>query len=176
MAGRVYEADLTVPAGTAAAAPISAVWALDQGTLIKVRIVVPSGHNGLTGIRVLWAGTPIIPYAGAAYIVANNEQMEWEINQEVNIGSVSIQAYNTDIYPHSFYLRGLLTGLGQQRPASVTVVPSSQAPAADTLADIASIGSFGDVTADQLGSPLEQAGLSAAAMAAELTALTDTGP
>lgn len=143
MAGRVYEADLTVPAATPAAAPVSMLWAFDQGTLVSVRIVVPSGHSGLTGIRVLWAGTPIIPFAGAGFIISDDDKMEWEINQEINAGSITVQGYNTDIYPHTFYLRGLLLGLGASQPASLVAVPAAAQPADATLAAIAAISSEG---------------------------------
>jgi len=147
MPARVYEADLTVPAGTAIAAAVSAVWALDEGTLVNVRIVVPPGHNGLTGVRVLWAGTPIIPYGGAPYIIANDDKMDWDINQDVNTGSITVQGYNLDIWPHTFYLRGLLDRLGSSMPAGLASVPATQPPAAATLAAISALSDMGPADA-----------------------------
>ena len=107
MPARVYEGDLIVPAGTLAAAPVSAVLQMPQGTLAKITLVVPQGHCGLTGIRVTLAGTPIIPYGGNPWLIANDYTDSWELDQEVNPGQVALVGYNTDVYAHCFYVRAL---------------------------------------------------------------------
>lgn len=103
--GRVYEGDLTVPAGTLQAAPVLAVVPFPDGRIRKVTIVVPPGHAGLTGLQVRLAGTPIVPYGGAPWLVADHYTDSWEVDQDAAAGQLALAGFNTDVYPHTFYTR-----------------------------------------------------------------------
>lgn len=131
---RVIECDLTVAPGTIAAAPATAVFGNDTGTVSRVRLTVPDGHNGLTGWQLLLAGTPIIPYQGDTWLVANGEQFTWELDQAVNAGQLSVAGYNSGIYPHTFYARADWSAVSTAAPAAVLAVPSSAADDTTTAA------------------------------------------
>lgn len=157
MPGRVYEGDLVVPAGTTAAAPATAALPIDQGTLVKVTLVVPPGHAGLTGFQLRLAGTAIVPYAGAAWIVANAYTDSWELDQDVVPGNITLAGYNTDVYPHTFYVRALLAQ--RQAPSALlAATPSAGAAGLDLTALQVYPGAEGTPEGTGAASPLAGAG------------------
>lgn len=140
VAGRIYEGDLTVPAGTPVAAPVSLAVPVDLGTLRRVTLEVPTGHAGLTGWMLLIAGTPVIPYAGNTWLVADGYTDSWELDQDINQGQVTVKGYNTDIYAHTFYAR-LLIDRYTPPPAVLITSTETGGPAAD----LAAIGQLSSV-------------------------------
>jgi hypothetical protein len=126
-----------VPAGTPVSAPVSTTVPVPVGTVVKVTIVIPPGHAGLTGLQVLLAGTPIIPYAGAAYLIGDNYQDSWEIGQDVNPGNLTLAGYNTDIFQHTFYTRFLW-----QDASAVAAVTGPPAGGTAGTADIGQLGAY----------------------------------
>ena len=121
---RLYETTFTVAAGTALAAPQLAPVALEDASLVSVRIVIPDGHNGLTGLQVRWAGTQVIPFGTGTWITANDEVMDIPWDGEITATGLALAGYNTDVFAHSFYLRWLVEDLA---PASTVTVVSAQA-------------------------------------------------
>lgn len=105
MASRLYELNVTVPAGTLAATPQLTQWPLENNTLDQVEIVIPSGHVGLTGVRVLQASQQIVPWGNSGFISSNDEKLIIPLSTEIGASAISVQTYNTDVYPHTFYLR-----------------------------------------------------------------------
>lgn len=85
------------------------------------------GHNGLTGWQLLLAGTPIVPYQGGTWLVANGEQFTWELDQAVNAGQLAVAAYNSGTYPHTFYARADWSAVSTAAPAAVLAVPATAA-------------------------------------------------
>lgn len=126
---RLYETTFTVAAGTALAAPQLAPVALEDASLVSVRIVVPDGHNGFTGLQVRWGGTQIIPYGSGTWIVANDEIMDVAYEDEITATGLVLAGYNTDVFPHSFYLRWLIQDLAAA-PAATVVSAQAAGPAA----------------------------------------------
>lgn len=105
MPGRLFEGELTVPAGTQPAAPVTlTLAAIPEGIVTSARLTVPPGHAGFTGFQLAIAGTPVVPYLGG-WIVADDDKFDVPLDQEVAPGQVVMQGYNTDIYQHTFYLR-----------------------------------------------------------------------
>jgi hypothetical protein len=139
MPGRVYEGDLTVPAGTPASAPVSSVVPVVLGVLKRITLEVPPGHAGLTGWMLVIAGTPVIPYGGNRWLVADGYTDSWELDQVVNPGQVMVMGYNTDIYQHTFYARVLLEDLAPPPAIAVTSTQLGQPP--PDLAAIAQLSS-----------------------------------
>jgi hypothetical protein len=102
---RIYEAQFTVPAGTVIAAPVSQPVVLEDANLDTVRVIVPDGHSGLTGLRITWGGVQILPINPGTWVVSNNEIFDWPADEEVTANGLSLTGYNLDVYPHAFYLR-----------------------------------------------------------------------
>ena len=134
MPSRVYEGDLTVPAGTPATAPVSALVPLQLGVLRKITLEVPRGHSGLTGWQLVIAGTPVIPFAGNTWLIADNYTDSWELDEQVNPGQVQVMGYNNDIYAHTFYARFLLEDLAP--PPAISITSTEQGGPAANLAAI----------------------------------------
>lgn len=109
MADRFYQTAVTVTAGTVKAAPSSTVWKLEDAFITTVTIIVPDGHSGLTGIRLLRSFQQVIPYGNDDWIVANNDEIVIPYNGEITASGLSIQTYNTDVFDHSFNLRCVIT-------------------------------------------------------------------
>lgn len=105
MASRIYPLVVTVPAGTAIATPQVTPWFTEDNTVVSIELEIPPGHNGLTGIRVMKGDTQLIPWGSGSWIVGNDLEHSFSVNDYLPTRDVTIQTYNTGQYPHSFYLR-----------------------------------------------------------------------
>lgn len=144
---RLYETTFTVPAGTPAAAPLVSPVVLEDAQLESVRIVIPPGHFGLTGLAVLWGGIQIVPFGQGTSIVANDEIIDYAWDDEITANGLALSGFNTDVFPHSFYLRWVITDL--PATSSPVVIASPQAAAAPSPDDAAAIAALTDTaTAD----------------------------
>lgn len=95
---------LTVPAGTLSSAPAAAAWSLYPAWIHKFRIRIPAGHRGLTGVRIVWHGTPVVPFDLAAFIVDDNETHVVDFEDDYDGDGLVVQGFNTDVWPHTFRL------------------------------------------------------------------------
>ncbi|MGH7743511.1 MAG: hypothetical protein ACREQ5_01635 [Candidatus Dormibacteria bacterium] len=106
---RFHVLDVLTPSGTQTTAPLLTEWTMEDAWLEWIEIVVPDGHNGLTGIAIMAGSQLVIPWAGADFIVANDDKILINWRDYVNTAMLSINSYNMDIFPHTFYLRALVT-------------------------------------------------------------------
>lgn len=143
MTDRVYTTQLTVPAGTPQASPISQAVVLDDITLDSVQIIIPAGHFNLTGVAIVSQGNPVVPFTIGTFISGNGESPEFAYGAEVGANMLTVIAFNTDIYPHTFYFRWRMSPLTS---AAVTI-ESPQASTAAAPADIAAIMDLSGATA-----------------------------
>ena len=162
MAARIWEIQVTVPAGTLQAAPQVTPWITEDNLINLIELEVPPGHNGLTGIRVMKGDVPLLPYNSNSFIVANAYTNSFPVNDYVPTRDVSIQAFNTGAYPHTFYLRMTVsdwdTSGGKSVPSESQALPVGQAtippdplsPDAILGPGIASGLAAGQITADEL--------------------------
>src|SRR5690349_17381465 len=152
MATRIYETQVTVPAGTPKAAPQVTPWVTEDNLINLIELEVPPGHNGLTGIRVMKGDTPLLPYNANSFIIANAYTASWPVNDYVPTGDLKIQTFNTGAYPHTFYLRMTISdwdrsGRGNVSPESQAITVGTITAAPDPLSPDAILGV---TTADQL--------------------------
>lgn len=102
---RYVRRDQTVNAGVAKASPVTASWDLGTVVLDSVNVRVPPGPSGLAGLAILYSGVNVVPSEQpGVFLVGDDEAWEFDIGVEVS-GPLTLQLYNTDIYPHTFYLR-----------------------------------------------------------------------
>lgn len=125
---RLYYQTLTVPAGTPATAPVSQAWPLEDNQLLDVHITIPDGHCGLTGFRILQAQQQIVPFANDSFIVANDEKIDYPFDDQITSTGLVLNGYNTDIFPHTFYVRATVTNLPEpgELPEAEVVTSSDQ--------------------------------------------------
>jgi hypothetical protein len=74
----------------------------DGGILRVIRIVIPDGHAGLTGIALGYGGNPTIPFSLQAYYSGNDREVI--IAYTDNVPGVSWSAFlcNGDLQVHSW--------------------------------------------------------------------------
>lgn len=97
-------AQVNVPANTPATAPVSQGWTLYPGYVHSFRIQIPRGHNGMTGLRLVYMGTPIIPFSLTSWLIGDGDTFTVPYEDQIMNTGLRIQAYNTDAWPHTFYL------------------------------------------------------------------------
>jgi|SRR5690349_5238491 len=120
---RLYQTTIATPAGTSSDTPLVTNFALEDAELVSVTILIPDGHAGLTGIRVLQAGQEIIPWDNDDWLVSNNEVITIPMSSEITRTGLSIETYNQDIFPHTHWVRALITNLGSTAGTVVDTVP-----------------------------------------------------
>lgn len=108
---RYYPLEITVPEGTTPGNPLRTSVTLENNYLRDVEIVVPPGHVALTGLRVNMSGQQVIPWGNNSWIKADNYVRVFDVNTEIGIKTVSVDAYNTDFVAHTFYVRFHLVDL-----------------------------------------------------------------
>lgn len=116
---------MTVAVGVLQAAPASTDISFNPGEVVGIEIQIPDGHAGLTGLQLASAHQPLIPNTAGAFIVANNDTIDWTVQGMPNTGNWQALCFNTDRFPHSFYIRFLVVEL--QRYAS-TYEPAALPP------------------------------------------------
>lgn len=128
MATRIYATSITVQPGTAIAAPISQPWATEDNIVDNIEVLIPPGNNGFAGVRVMKGDVQLVPWGQGTWIVGNDTDHYWPIGEYLPTRDVTIQAYNTGSYPHTYYLR-----------MQVTDAPSTTQQSAATESDVATL-------------------------------------
>lgn len=105
MSDRYYPIEFTVPASTPPGNPSSLVVPLEDEVLVDVEIIIPAGHVALTGFRVLASRQQVIPWGNDSWIKGNDYVRVFEYNTGIGVNTVSVQGYNVDVIPHTFYAR-----------------------------------------------------------------------
>jgi hypothetical protein len=159
---RVYEITFTVPAGTLPAAPFSQTWKTEDAVIADIELIVPSGHNGVTGFRVMKGDVQLLPFSRGTFLIANNYSRVFPIGTYIPTGDLKLQGYNQGVNPHSFYVRMTVTdytppvssdigNASQALPVGVTATPADPlSPDAILGPDTTSALASGTVTADDL--------------------------
>lgn len=122
MAHRVYAFTITAPALTAVTAPVMQSCNFPDGTMDQITVQIPNGHCGLTGLQIESGGEQLVPLALGTWFVGDNLVEAFPFTDAPNNGNWNLVAYNTDVYPHTFYVRFYVS---ENTPA-----PTSSAPAA----------------------------------------------
>lgn len=132
MLGRLYYLEFTIPAGTLISAPVSQLWPLEDNYLISIEARIPPGPSGLMGFRILWSQQQIVPWGNNSWLIADDEEIPWAANTALTASALTVQGYNTGIYPHTVYLRALISTLPPavqseaNTEAGVVALPASQ--------------------------------------------------
>lgn len=113
----------TAPAGTLATAPASASITVGNVILAAIEIVIPRGHNGLTGVQVLYAGQRILPFGDAAdFFSGDDDDDEYPVDIEVS-SPIVVKTYNVDIYEHVWLLRFKVIDFATPSTPPVRAIP-----------------------------------------------------
>lgn len=93
-----------VPKNTPASAPYSQSWPIVQGHMRDLRVQIPPGHNGRTGLRVKYMGTQVMPWVAGLWLVGSGDVFTIPWADEVMATGWAVEAYNVDTTSHNFYL------------------------------------------------------------------------
>jgi hypothetical protein len=124
---RYVDASVTTPAGTAIASPQTTSVDLGAVVALSAQLIVPPGHSGLTGWRVVYSGTVILPFnLPAQWVIADSYMNEFVIDHEVD-RTLQIITYNLGVYPHTHYCRFKVTNLPDREtaPFRLLTIPGS---------------------------------------------------
>jgi len=117
MARRTFHSRITTPNNTTRASPQTTAVALPQGTLVRVEVVVPSGHAGLTGLALRYANEHVWPWGPDTWIEADDEVLRATLDFPLGGSAIDVLTYNTDdTFNHDHLLR--LTVLDPVVPAA----------------------------------------------------------
>lgn len=104
MAEDVRTFAVTTAANTPILTPTTTPLTMPARIVRSVRIRIPPGPRGNLGFRLSLAGSPILPSNGGAFIVADDEAIDWALSNQPDSGAWQIQTYNTGINPHTLYV------------------------------------------------------------------------
>ncbi len=120
LATRYVVANITTPAGTATNTPLTTAVPLGDLTLVSAHLRIPSGHCGLTGWRIDYSGSTIVPYSNPpAYIIGDDDKLDFDVDYEVG-NTLNIVTYNLDVYAHTHYAVLKVHDLAQPEPPVFT--------------------------------------------------------
>lgn len=103
--------DILVPAGTVKASAIETNTNFQQGDLVGVEVTIPDGPSGNVGFRIAFAHQPVIPRTQDAWIIGNDEKVDWPLIGYGDSGAWSVFAYNTDLFDHTLHVRFLISDI-----------------------------------------------------------------
>ncbi len=100
-----YSKVITVPKNTSQNNPFKDTLDIQFGVIHRVHVSIPSGHAGLTGVRLLKSIHQIAPTSGSEWFTGDDSKIEYNEYIEIPEGpfSLNIEAYNEDdTYDHTF--------------------------------------------------------------------------
>lgn len=135
MPTRFEQASVTCAANVVATAPTQVPLGFAGGIVRVIRIVIPDGHAGLTGIALGYGGNAVVPFGVAAFYSGNDREVI--LHYTDNVPGVSWAAFlcNLDSQPHSWEVDFDLDDIGAQNSTpAIAPVSSSDIIAAGTAA------------------------------------------
>lgn len=118
--------EVSVPPGTAKAAPQVTQVSFPPRNVSRLDIVFPPGPRGEVGVWVGSSGTQLIPTDAGVFIVADSETISWPLEGQHDSGSWQIAAYNTGNYTHTVRFRFLLDLVPTPAADVPAPIPASQ--------------------------------------------------
>lgn len=112
---RLLTPTLTVPAQTLSSSPTVQSFNLGQTQIVGLRVVIPKGHVGLTGLQLLNGGTRIVPWDNATqWLTGDDEIVDIDLNTQA-ANTMTLRGFNTGQLQHTFYLRVTVDDLAYTR-------------------------------------------------------------
>lgn len=128
MANRIESYTVTIPSGTLESAPTTIDTTFDPGIVDRIDVMVPPGPSGLMGFRFAYGSEIIIPNDASKWLIFDNYQGTWELEDYPTGKHWAIVGYNTDIYDHSIYIKYHLsntdTPASKAGPGAISAQPS----------------------------------------------------
>ena len=150
MSRRTFTTRLTTPASTLQASPLETSFALPQGSLVSIEVVIPAGHAGLTGLAIDYSGEHIFPWGRGTFLQGDDDIISMTVGRDLGGSPVTIRTFNTDdTFGHDHLLRFVVDDLAD--PFRREVTPLVLSPAELNIPD----PDAALVTVPTVGDPLE---------------------
>ncbi len=107
---------MTVAAGVASPGTSFAFTDMLDGIVEQIKVVIPRGHNNLTGIRVYYANAQVIPHLGAQYLSGDDRTFTFEVDDFPTGKGWGGLAFNDDKYAHTFRMLFSIRELADESP------------------------------------------------------------
>lgn len=106
MATEVHQFTATIPKNTPIATPVTVAFSLDNRVVTQVDIDVPPGPSFLLGFFLGHSGTQLIPYEVGEYIIWDDHQESWALEEFPTSDGWSLTGYNLSVaFDHSVAIR-----------------------------------------------------------------------
>lgn len=129
MARRQFPSRITTQANTTAASPLETAISLPRGTLERITVVIPSGHAGLTGLALQYAGEHVWPWGPNTWLEGDDEVVESDIGFSLEGANLIVRTYNTDdTFDHDHLIRLVVLdprGQPARSPSLLVLAPAS---------------------------------------------------
>lgn len=103
----LFSYEFMIPPNTMKEDPLVGFAEVSAGILTDVVITIPSGHAGLTGLKIMYKEVPIIPHNPDGWIIGNDQVIKVVDERVITRDKqfVKFVGYNIDdTFQHSFYI------------------------------------------------------------------------
>lgn len=101
MATEIRDFTVTVPAGTAISAGFTSPLTFPARVVTEIHVRVPPGPRGELGFAIGTGGLSIVPYGTGNWIVTDNEDLIYPLDDTITSGAWQLLAYNTGSFDHT---------------------------------------------------------------------------
>lgn len=126
MATEFRSYDVTTPAGTAQASPLTTAMTFPVRKIDSIEIRVPPGPRGELGFRIATKGVQVWPITPGAWIATDDEVVTIPVDDAPTSGDWELTTYNTGIYPHTVTVRFFVDPVGAPSSTPTPTIPASQ--------------------------------------------------
>lgn len=114
--------DITIPAGTTAAAPLVTLTQFDPDIVERIEWLFPDGCCGLVGIQIGARAVPIIPRLVSQWLIRSGDSAGFDLAEMHVTGDWSVIGYNTGANPHTIHVQFVTHRLVKRKPLEVLVI------------------------------------------------------
>lgn len=100
-----YVFNIAVPAGTYPEDPLVQNVVIEGDVIEKLRVRIPPGHLGLTGLQIWFGERQLVPENPRTWLSGDDEviEFEWNLPLHSKAATLTIKAHNYDtVYDHVF--------------------------------------------------------------------------
>lgn len=101
MVAEVRAFSVTVAAQTPIATPQVTALTMPARIVRSVRVRIPPGPLGSVGWALGAAGVAVLPYNAGAWIIGDDEVIDWTLEGQIDSGAWQLIAYNTGLQAHT---------------------------------------------------------------------------
>ncbi len=147
MSRRTFTTRVTTPFNTLQASPLETSFALPQGELVSIEVVIPAGHAGLTGLAIDYSGEHIFPWGRGTFLQGDDDKIVMAVGRDLGGSPVTIRTFNTDdTFGHDHLLRFVVDDLADtaRREVPELVLSPAELNIPDPDAELVTVPTVGD--------------------------------